>query len=148
MRVLLDNSVLIGYLGSRSPETSAAFALFGAAQRGAFTLLLVEGVVDELIRKLREPPDLAARIRRADADQLIDVLRSMSEPVSSLTEPYPEVGRDRGDDYLIAHAVLADADWLVSWDKDLLDLGEIDGLVIADPPRLLAALRDAGLLDP
>jgi len=146
MRVLLDTSILIGYLGSRSPETSAAFALFGAAQRGALTLLLVEGVINELNRKLRERPDLAARIPRADANQLIDALRSMSEPVASLTEPYPEVGRDRDDDFLIAHAVFADADWLVTWDKDLLDLGQIDGLTVADPPRFLAELRDAGLL--
>jgi len=71
----------------------------------------------------------------------------VAELVPRLPEPYPEVGRDRDDDFLIAHAILAEADWLISRDKDLLDLGQLEGLTFTDPPRFLTALRDAGLLD-
>lgn len=145
MRVVLDTNVLISYLRSTSPETSAAGAMLRAALAGAFTVLFIEGVAEELGRKLNERPDLAARITQSNVVALMDGLRSISESVERLAEPYQSIGRDRDDYFLIAHAVFAGADWLVSWDKDLLDLEEIDGLTVTDPPRFLAALRDAGL---
>lgn len=146
MRVVLDTNVPISYLRSTSPETSAAGAILRAALAGTFRLLFVEGVAEELDRKLNERPDLAARIAQSNAEALVDELRSISETVERLLVPHRSIGRDRDDYFLIAHAVFAAADYLVSWDKDLLDLGDIEGLLIVDPPRFLAALRDAGLL--
>lgn len=148
MRVLVDTSVLIGYLRSSHPATSATGVLLRAAWSGALTLLFVQGVVDELRRKLGERPDLAARISVADAEELIAALRAVAEPVPMLPEPYPAVCRDRKDDFLIAHAVLASADYLVSWDKDLLDLKQVEGVAIVSPPEFLRILRAAGRLYP
>lgn len=51
--------------------------------------------------------------------------------------------RDSKDDFLIAHAIVAEADYLVSWDRDLLDLREIGGVLIVSPPELLRRLREA-----
>jgi len=146
IRIVLDTNVLISYLRSTSPEDSAAGAILRAAFAGTFRLLFVEGVAEELDRKLNQRPDLAARITQTNVVALVDELRSVGESVERLVEPYQSIGRDRDDYFLIAHAVFAEADWLVSWDKDLLDLRQIDGLTIADPPRFLAALRHAGLL--
>ena len=146
MRVLLDTNLLISYLRSSQPATSATGVLLGSAQVGGFTLLFVDAVADELERKLRERPDLAARVPLADAEELVAILRDLAEPVPRLPEPYPEVGRDRKDDFLIAHAVLAAADYLVSWDKDLLELGEIEGIKIVSPPEFLRVLRAEGIL--
>ena len=145
MRVLLDTSVLISNLRSTVPATSATGVLLRAAIAGEFTLLFVEGVAEELHQKLNDRADLAARISRADVAKLLGAMRAVAEPVPRLPEPYPEVGRDRKDDFLIAHAVISGADWLVSWDKDLLVLDPIDGLRIGTPPTFLAALRSTGL---
>lgn len=138
--------MLISNLRSSVAVTSATGAVIRAALAGTFRLLFVEAVAEELNRKLQERPDLASRISASEVSELTTALREAAELVPTLGEPYPMVGRDRDDDFLIAHAVFAEADWLISWDKDLLDLGEIDGLTIAAPPRFLAALRDAGLL--
>jgi predicted nucleic acid-binding protein len=51
--------------------------------------------------------------------------------------------RDPDDDFLIAHAIAANADYVISWDKDLRDLGEVDGIKLLSPPAFLHALRQA-----
>lgn len=146
MRVLLDTNILISNLRSPTPATSATGVLLRVALTGGFTLLFVDGVVEELTRKLRERADLAARIPPADAAELVAAMRTVAELVPRLREPYPEIGRDRKDDFLIAHGVVARADYLVSWDKDLTDLEEIDGVRIVTPPEFLQVLRTEGLL--
>ncbi len=77
---------------------------------------------------------------------MIAILTTVAELIPRLPEPYPEIGRDRKDDFLIAHGIVSGADYLVSWDKDLLDLKEIDGMRIVSPPEFLRILREAGLL--
>ncbi len=146
MRVLLDTNVLISNLRSPTPATSATGVLLRVALTGGFTLLFVDGVVEELTRKLRERADLAARIPHADAAELVAAMRTVAELVPRLPEPYPEIGRDRKDDFLIAHGVVARANYLVSWDKDLTDLKEIDGVRIVTPPEFLQVLRTEGVL--
>ena len=117
-----------------------------SAAAGRFTLIFVEGVAEELERKLTERPDLASKIPRASAATLIESLRSVGEVVPRLSGPYPAICRDRNDDFLLAHAVFSRADWLVTYDRDLLDLDRIGDLTITDPPGFLTALRGAGLL--
>lgn len=141
MRVLLDTNVLISYLLSAKPANSAAGAIFTAAGAGQITLLYVDDVIEELQRKLRTRPDLAARIPEPRAAQLISDLQDLAVPVQRLTSPYPAIGRDRNDDFLFAYAVTAGADYLVSWDWDTLDIDEIEGVKVVNPPGLLAILR-------
>lgn len=145
MRALNDTNVLINNLLSPAPAASATGLIFAAALRGAFTLLLTVGVTDELGRKLREDPALARRLPPADAEELLALLGSVAEAVPLLAEPYPEVGRARKDDFLLAHNVVAQADYLITWDKDRLVLGEVAGVRIVSPPAFLQALRTTSL---
>ncbi len=142
MRILLDTNVLISYLISAHPERSATSAILRLALTGEIILLYVPGVVEELNRKLSTRADLAARISPASAGSLIQWLRARAVLVQPIPAPYSEVTRDPKDDYLIAHAVVAEADYLVSWDRDLLDLHQIDRVEIVSPPELLALLRE------
>ena len=77
---------------------------------------------------------------------MLSVLRRSADVLQPLEQPFPPVGRDRNDDFLIAHGVLARADFLVSWDKDLTELGEIEAMRIVTPAEFLAVLREQGLL--
>lgn len=146
IRALIDTNLLINNLLSPNPAMSATGLIFAAALREDFTLLLTAGITSELNRKLRDDPSLGRRLPRVDADELILLLGSVAENIPTLPEPYPEIGRDRKDDYLIAHAVVAQADYLVSWDKDLLVLNEILGIHMVSPPEFLQVLRQAGLV--
>lgn len=84
--------------------------VFQSALEGRFTLLFSEGVTEELDRKLIEDAGLAKRITRADADELAAIPTTVAEPIPRLPEPYPEVGRNRKDDFLIAHGIVSGAD--------------------------------------
>ena len=143
LRALLDTNVLISNLLSQHATTSATGLILQAALTRQFVLLFVAGVADELARKLMERADLARRIEPRDAVTLIHDLRQVSEVVPRLPEPYAQIGRDRKDDYLIAHALAAKADYLVSWNKDLRDLDAINGVKLVSPPESLAALRES-----
>lgn len=146
MRALIDTNLLIANLLSPTPATASTGVVFQSALEGRFTLLFTEGVTDELDRKLIEDAGLAKRIARADADELVAILTTVAESIPRLAEPYPEIGRDRKDDFLIAHGIVSGADYLVSWDKDLLDLKQIERLRIVNPPEFLHILREAGRL--
>jgi putative PIN family toxin of toxin-antitoxin system len=146
MRALLDTNLFISYLLSRSPEASSVGAILGAARDKGLTLLFTPGIADEIRATVADRPDLAAKIGADDIDVLLGVLDVLAEEIPRISEEVPRIGRNPKDDYLIAHAVVAGADYLVSWDKDLLDLGAVEGVAIVDPPRLLHALRAAGRL--
>jgi putative PIN family toxin of toxin-antitoxin system len=146
MRAMIDANPFISYLLSRTPEASSVGAVLGAAANGAFTLLYTRTIGDEIRATATMRPDLAAKIAPDDIEALLHSVQAFAEPVPLLSGDLPEVGRDRKDDYLIAHAIAAGADYIVTWDKDLLDLGQVDGVRIVTPPGFLSVLREEGRL--
>lgn len=56
----------------------------------------------------------------------------------------PAVCRDPGDDIVLATALAGDARFILSEDKDLLDMGEYEGIRIVNGIELLAILREGG----
>ncbi|MBA2278717.1 MAG: hypothetical protein H0W06_13250 [Chloroflexia bacterium] len=91
MRALLDTNVLISNLFSANAVTSATGVVLRAALAGRYSLLLIDGVVEELYRKLTERPDLAARIPRSQAEHVVRSLANVAATVPRLPEPYPSV---------------------------------------------------------
>jgi putative PIN family toxin of toxin-antitoxin system len=53
------------------------------------------------------------------------------------------VVRDPADNHLLDAAAEGQADYIVSGDRDLLDLGSYEGVEIVTPARFLAVLREA-----
>ncbi len=143
MRAFLDTNVYISNLlapaGSSPPTLVVRTAL-----AGTYILLVSQSLLAELRSRVARKPYLAARIPMALAQELIDQLTRVAEFVPEIPEPHPSVGRDRGDDYVIAHALLGRADYLVSGDADLTSLGRVGAVEIVDPARFLAVLRGAG----
>lgn len=139
MQVLLDNDIFISYLLPTTTE-GPIVGVVEAALAGAFTLLLPEAVVAEFSRTVARKPYLAQRIDQADADALINELKEGAEIIPAITDPLPVVTRDRKDDYLLAYALLGAADYLVTGDKDLLSLGQMDQLRIVRPAEFALIL--------
>ena len=144
VRALLDANLFISFLLSRTPMTSAMGAILAAAAEGRFVLLVTPGITDEIVGKVAERRDLAARISAADLAALFADLAEIAELVPRLVGPLPAVCRDAKDDYLVAQARAGTADYLVSWDRDLLDLRQFGRLRIVNPPEFLVVLRAAG----
>lgn len=129
MRVILDPNILISHL-LPSRHESLADRLVDAAVTGAFTLLICDELVHELITRVQRKPYLANRISSAELTTLVDSLSYSAEYVDLSDVPFTRVVRDPNDDYLIALAVRGDADILVSGDHDVLAVANLTGFRI------------------
>lgn len=133
MRVLLDTNILISYL--LTPESTGPIrSIIHAAYGQSFALLITQYLVDELLDTLKRKPYLAERITIEDADEFLKALLDIAELIPAIppSEIRPAT-RDPKDDYLLAHALIGRADFLVTGDEDLLALGDIGDLKIVSP---------------
>lgn len=134
MRVLLDTNVLLSKFLAKSQPYTVIDQLLTRAMRGDYALLVPEEVIDEMKHARAKKRFLAERISVAEMEEFIELLRDMAEIVPWQTEPIPAVLRDPRDDFLLTAAALANADYLVTGDRDLLDIRQH-----LDQPRILTA---------
>ena len=146
MRVLLDANVYISHLLSKRPTTSALSVILEAASSDQVTLVFSTLVRDEIAKTVATRPDLSHRVNESRLDELVRIVESIAESLSEPAERLPRIGRDRKDDYLIAHAVIGRADYLVTWDNDLLDLSQVADVRVVNPGDFVRLLRDEGLV--
>jgi putative PIN family toxin of toxin-antitoxin system len=139
MKVLLDTNVLISYLLTSEKEGTIA-TIVEAGFRGAYTLLLPPELTAELQTKMATKGYLARKISQGTVEKFITALSSIAEIPFPIVEPIPAVGRDVKDDYLLAYAVVGDADYLVTGDEDLLVVGKIGSVNITSPSAFLELL--------
>lgn len=136
MRVLLDANIFISYLLYPEHDSPSAL-LIRAAIRGEFMLLLPDDLLREFARKVRQKPYLAKRIQPDNIYTLESILGEIAETIPHISEPIPTVTRDPKDDYLIAYALVGEADYLVTGDRDLLVIEQFDTVKIVTPRDFL-----------
>jgi len=140
MRVLCDTNILISYL--LAPENTGTIAtVVERAYAGDYTLVLPAEVIGELRRKVAEKAWLAARIPPESAETFITALTAIAFIPEPITDPLPQIGRDRKDDYLLAYGTVAACDYLVTGDPDLLVLQQVGNLRIVSPLAFLTMLQ-------
>jgi putative PIN family toxin of toxin-antitoxin system len=136
--VILDTNLFISYL--LAPHGSIKTTIH-AALTGEFQLLMPEAILDELgitnVSKLH----LRQRVFVKDMIFLFENLHGAAIALPALNEPIPAVTRDPKDDYLIAYALIGEADFLVTGDTDLLDLKSVGKLRILTPADFVATLH-------
>lgn len=96
---------------------------------------------EELIEELRqslEKPKLASRVGATGLSPAIHAANYRNIVEAVWPEPLPQsVSRDADDDMVLACALAANADAVVSGDKDLLDLGAWQGMAMLTPSQCL-----------
>jgi hypothetical protein len=140
MRVLLGTNILISYLLVPHPSSPIS-QIVRAGVLGEFDLLFPEELLNELARKVREKRYLSERITPTQFKELVDILAEVSETIPRITTTIPAVTRDPKDDYLLAYALVGQADYLVTGDDDLLSLGQVDNVRIVTPRRFSELLK-------
>ena len=136
MRLVLDTNVVISGLLWHGP--SARLIDFAVEQ--AVALCINPFLVDELTEKLNMPK-FAVRIAATGLAPaaLCGQYFALCEQVPALT--IARICRDPDDDNVLAAALSARADLLVSGDYDLRVLGEFDGIPIVNAVDALARLE-------
>lgn len=124
MRVLLDANLFISYLLNPERDSPVVEAVKAGA-RGEYTLLLPAALLEEFSRRVHTKPYLAKHISTEALERLRVILSSTAETIPEIKRTIPAVTRDPKDDYLLAYAMVGEADYLVSGDRDLSLLRQV-----------------------
>lgn len=138
MRAVIDTNVLLSAL----LWGGAPHAVLEHARNGTLTLISSPALLAELARVMERPKFDAICLRSntsrshtlTDVRQLIEVI----DP-PPLAQP---VCRDKDDDAVLALALAAQADMIVSGDDDLLSINLFEGIPILSPAQALHKILD------
>jgi uncharacterized protein len=137
VKVVLDTNILISALiwGGLPAQ------LIQAAVDEKITLYTSPQLLSEL-REVINRPHLAARLlaKQSSAAQALMFYQGLAISVSPLNTPRV-VPTDADDDHVVAAAVAARANIIVSGDSDLLNLGAHQGIKILAPAMALHQLN-------
>ena len=136
MRVVFDTNVLVAALAVEGLCTT----LLARARRKHFQLFLCPFILDELRRVLSGKLKVPEQLTR----EAIDLVLEAAEGVVSPREEVEGVCRDREDDHILACALGARARYLVTGDKDLLELKEFRGIAILSPREFEMLFTEEG----
>jgi putative PIN family toxin of toxin-antitoxin system len=119
VRLVIDTNVVVSAL----LWGGLPYQLLQAAAAGEVELYSSPALLTELKEVLKRP-HLATRVQHQSSsiDQVMDFYAELAVIVSPLNTPRV-VPRDIDDDIVIAVAIAAHADLIVSGDKDLLSMG-------------------------
>lgn len=108
--------------------------IFSAWRLGRYTLITSAGMIAELEEKL-SLPRIARRFNATPelAEDTITLLRDQASIVSVPAEERLSVTGDPEDDLVLATGRLAEANYLVTGDRGLLDLDQYAGMAIICP---------------
>ncbi|MGA7982312.1 MAG: putative toxin-antitoxin system toxin component, PIN family [Chromatiaceae bacterium] len=118
MRLVLDTNILLSALMVRETPPDK---LYEEWRHGRFQLASAEQQLEEL-RRVSRRPFFQERLTASEVGRMVNDIRRLA----TMCDPLPDVSAspDPDDDFLLAIAQAADADYLVTGDKsDLLALG-------------------------
>jgi putative PIN family toxin of toxin-antitoxin system len=128
--------------------TGPAALLFAYLECGRFTLYVSGDVLDEARDVLSRPKLRIKNPRITDeaVQKTFDLLSQFAQTVTDVPKRF-SLPRDPDDEPYLDLALAVNADYLVTWDKDMLDLmndegfrSQYPGLTILNPVALLQAL--------
>lgn len=140
LRVVFDTNVLVSALLWLGPP----HALLEQVRNGTLTLISSPALLAELAQVLARPKFDAVLTRsNTSRTQTLAAVRVLAEVIDPRPLAKP-VCRDPDDDAVLALAMAAQADCVISGDDDLVSLARFEGIPILPPAqalqRVLAAL--------
>ena len=137
MQVVLDaNTLASGAVASSGGTLATIIDLW---QHGVFTVTLSPHILRELERTFSDPYFL----NRLPAEEIALYLAMVQSTVTvvPITEEVHNVATHPEDDFILATAVSAKADYLVTGDTKLQHLGRYQEVTILSPRRFLETLK-------
>ncbi len=139
-KAVLDTNILVSAFLFYE-RSGVPVALLHKAAEGRFILVTCRLILDELENVLVR--NASVQERYGYTPEMATTYRALLEARAALVElqpPFPRVCRDQSDDMVVATAVSAAADYLVTGDDDLLSLREHQGVRIVTPRQFLETL--------
>ena len=132
-RAVFDTNVLVsGLLGKRG----AAPRLLALARDGVFALQISAAILDETAEILAREFDWTR--------ERIAITRAFLSSITQHVTPHVEldvIARDRDDNRILECSLASRSDYIVTFDKDLLDLKVYAGALIIKPQEFLRIVQ-------
>ena len=140
MKVVIDTNVVVSSLMS---VHGAPWRVINLLKSQHFELVLSDEILLEYAQTLNyEKVIRFHKLTPNETRQFLSELKSSSKSVVS-TERIYAISADPDDNKFIEVAVAGDADFIISRDKHLLDLGEYEGIQIVTPAMFVAYIEQA-----
>ena len=134
MRAVFDTNVLIAAFLTEG----LCSGLLIRARKQAFDLVLCDDIIREfegiLIKKFK--------LTSTDISEISAIVSEAASEILHKLSPIPNICRDPNDDMIIACAIDATADYIVTGDEDLLILKHYKDIVIINPRNFEALFAD------
>jgi putative PIN family toxin of toxin-antitoxin system len=130
-RVALDTNVIVSGIG----WGGAPAAILDAVSDGQLVLVTSAPLIAELNRVLKYPKLAKVIDGAAQLADLVAAIGVVVAPTRTLA-----VVRDETDNRVLEAAIEGAADYIVSGDDDLLDLGSFEGIPIMPPAEFAATV--------
>ena len=138
IRAVLDTNTLVSAV--INIEASVTQEIYQNAKKKRFLLTISPSILTEVDNVLHRPKVIKAHKRSLqELKEAIKGIADVSYIVPGKTEI--KVVRDPDDDKIIVAAVEGKADYIISRDKDLLDLKQYQGIKIITPEKFMEILR-------
>jgi putative PIN family toxin of toxin-antitoxin system len=140
---VFDTSVLVSAFLTRHHSGGASGELLRFVREGKIQLHLSADIIAEVLLTLTRNPRAQVNYRYTPpmAEEFCSDLLDIADVVQAPAPTPGAVPRDPDDDKIIACAVAAGAQYLVSRDRDLLSLASYAGVSIIAPEEFLHLVR-------
>jgi putative PIN family toxin of toxin-antitoxin system len=125
VRAVFDTNVLIAAFLTEG----LCSGLLLRARKQAFNLVLC----DDIIREFEGVLSRKFKLTSADISEISTIVSEATSEILHKLGPIPNIYRDPNDDMIIACAIDATADYIVTGDEDLLILKKYKDIVIINP---------------
>ncbi len=142
MRVVLDANIYVSALANTQGYPRR---LMEGWEQNKFDVLVSGSIIDEVGRVLRYPRISKRHRQGEEAIQRFLGLLSSQAVMVEPTEVLDVIKEDRSDNRYLECAAEGKAQYVISGDRHLLELGEYKGIVIL-PPAAFVTLLETGSL--
>ena len=138
-KVVLDSTVLVSAFLAK---TGVSAELLHKAKDGGFDMCLAEEILEEVQRALLQYQKIRKRYHYSDQTviQFVQNLRIVAHLITELPS-IEVVNSDPNDNMVVACALKARADYIVTRDNDLLSLGNYEDIKVVTPENFMGILR-------
>lgn len=130
--VVPDTNILVSAFGWNGPERR----VYSIARQGNIRLVLSPPLMQELERVLCYPKFALSNTEIHAIMRDVGTISSTVDPPRSLDV----IRDDPADNRVLECAIAAEADWIISGDRHLLELGSYEGILIVTARQLLERL--------
>jgi putative PIN family toxin of toxin-antitoxin system len=139
-KVVLDTTVLVSAF-LKPVKEGVAHQILRFAKESAFELFISDYILQELAEVLLRPGRNRRRYQYPDSE-VVEFCKGLARFATLVTNVADiKIVRDPSDDPVVACAVAAGAEFLVSRDNDLLSVVKYAGIKIVTPEAFLRTLR-------